>query len=556
MAEDEVQSDQRVSGQAQKQSILKHLNYLLVHTFTDLGGNIISENLQKLTDSLVDAELKEIYYSPKFLNKIKTDQDFIPIIQDAPGTYTIDGLDFTINAKIDSNLFQANKEFNDIVENWVNKIDESGSVPRSFDTNLYVGNFSTNNIPTNEYEFADTFGNTHKFILQNDGTITYNGRKIRSEIQWNSLIRGNVFYSIKQISDYLKSIIGVELQQKAKYIYAKQFYDCLYDNNQTTDELIIEEVFAYIDKLNNTNNINALYYIVPANNKFGIKAIRVTFNSKQLSMLGTNLTGVIDRSLLYEIFNQYNNRQTLHIQLSRTHTLQIDTTTNKAKIVQEGNSGISETPGYVTGSNRIEGESFDDISAGTSGDMAIYNELNRVSQTVAEIYSNLIYGTSLIALKGNSNLLSELDQIKDSSTLINDLYKYLNTSSAEEYTDEAFNSKHDNLENENLEEENQYKKGDFKINGLDFENIMFDSEQFNILYNAIKEKSLEAADIFKKELSEINEYGGSVVNLKGTHELLNQLEQIKDENDLLSDLYEYLKEDDNSCPRQINSAPF
>lgn len=546
MAEDEVQSDQRVSGQAQKQSILKHLNYLLVHTFTDLGGNIISENLQKLTDSLVDAELKEIYYSPKFLNKIKTDQDFIPIIQDAPGTYTIDGLDFTINAKIDSNLFQANKEFNDIVENWVNKIDESGSVPRSFDTNLYVGSSSTNNTPTNEYEFADAFGNTHNFILQNDGTITYNGNKIRSDIQWNSLVRGNVFYNIKQISDYLKSYTGTELQQQAKYIYAKQFQDCLYDNNQTVDELIVDEVFAQVDKLNNTNNINTLHYIVPANNKFGIKVMSQMFNSNQLSSLGINLTGVIDRSLLQEIFNQYNNRQTLHIQLSRTHTLQIDTTTNKAKIVQEGSSGISETPGYVTGSNRIEGESFDDISAGTSGDMAIYNELNRVSQTVAETYSNLIYGTSLIALKGNANLLSELDQIKDSSTLINDLYKYLNTQNVDS----------NSIENKNLEGENQYKKGDFKINGIDFDNIMFNSEQFNTLYNAIKEKSSEAADVFKNELSEIAEYGGSVADLKGIHELLNQLEQIKDENDLLSDLYEYLKEDNNSCPKQIGSAPF
>lgn len=170
------------------------------------------------------------------------------------------------------------------------------------------------------------------------------------------------------------------------------------------------------------------------------------------------------------------------------------------------------------------------------------------------MYSDLIYGTSLIALKGNINLLSELDQIKDSSTLINDLYKYLNTSNAK--TDEVSDNRQDNLENENLDKENQYKKGDFKINGLDFENLMFDSKQFNILYNAIKEKSLEAADIFKNELSEINEYGGSVADLKGTHELLDQLEQIKDEDDLLSDLYEYLKEDDNSCPRYIDSAPF
>lgn len=542
MTDDEVQNDQRVPGQAQKQSVLKHLNYLLVHTFKDLGGNIIPENLNKLTQSLANAGQKDIFYSPKFLNKeIQANQEFIPIIQNAPGTYTIDGLDFTINAKIDSNLFQSNNEFNDIVENWVNKIDESGSVPRSSDTDLYVGSSTTNNAPTNEYEFSDSFGNTHKFILQDDGTITYNGRKVRSEIQWNNLIRGNAFYNIKQISDYLKSLTGLNLHQQAKDIYIKQFQDCLYDNNQTVDELIVDEVFTQVDKLNNTNNINTLYYIVPANNKFGIRILSTTFDSNQLSNLGINLTDVIDRSLLQQIFEQYNRVPILHIQLSNTHTLQIDTSTNKSKIVQEGSSGISETPGYIAGSNRIEGESFDDISSGTSGDMAIYNELNRISPTVAQMYSDLIFETSLSSLKGNVGLLSELKQIKDSSTLINDLYKYLNTSSTEKYTDE------------NLEEENQYKKGDFKINNIDFENIMFDSEQFNVLYNTIKEKSSEAAEIFKNEFKEINEEGGNLSDLKGLNELLDQLEQIEDKDILLDDLYEYLKEDDNSCPISANS---
>ena len=129
------------------QSLQEHLNYQLLNTFMSMADNsIIPENFEALAKVIEEAGIEHIFYSPKFRDKVPVaGRLLIPLQsdQDLSGnsTYTIDGLDFSINAKLDSNLFSIGQEFNDIIENFVTKIipnTKGGGIPMSTDTNLYL----------------------------------------------------------------------------------------------------------------------------------------------------------------------------------------------------------------------------------------------------------------------------------------------------------------------------------------------------------------------------------------------------------------------------------
>ena len=129
------------------QSLQEHLNYQLLNMSMSMSDNsIIPENFEALAKVIEEAGIEHIFYSPKFKDKVPVaGRLLIPLQsdQDLSGnsTYTIDGLDFSINAKLDSNLFSIGQEFNDIIENFVTKIipnPRGGGIPMSTDTNLYL----------------------------------------------------------------------------------------------------------------------------------------------------------------------------------------------------------------------------------------------------------------------------------------------------------------------------------------------------------------------------------------------------------------------------------
>lgn len=140
------------------QSLQEHLNYQLLNTFMSMADNsIIPENFEALAKVIEEVGIEHIFYSPKFRDKVPVaGRLLIPLQsdQDLSGnsTYTIDGLDFSINAKLDSNLFSIGQEFNNVIENFVTKIipnPKGGGIPMSTDTNLYLN-------PTSAVTVEDT----------------------------------------------------------------------------------------------------------------------------------------------------------------------------------------------------------------------------------------------------------------------------------------------------------------------------------------------------------------------------------------------------------------
>ena len=150
-----------------KQSLVRHLNKFLVSIITDLNGQLIPDNLSRLAQIVEEAGISEIHYSTKF--ELKTsksdDQTYVPLEQDSNGSYTIEGLPFLINAKIDSSLFSSNRVFDNIIESWVNKINTSSAVPTSNDTEMYVGKpsgSSSSSIISTKEEIKGTLLNKYK----------------------------------------------------------------------------------------------------------------------------------------------------------------------------------------------------------------------------------------------------------------------------------------------------------------------------------------------------------------------------------------------------------
>lgn len=123
-------------------SVRDWLNYLLNQTFIAETNkeHINTKKLKNLVDLLKIAGISEIHYSHKFKNIKDSAEPISEMVQDEDGSgnplYTIDGLDFTINAKLDSYMFAG--DFNEELAS-INKKIIDGNPPQSKDSNAFAG---------------------------------------------------------------------------------------------------------------------------------------------------------------------------------------------------------------------------------------------------------------------------------------------------------------------------------------------------------------------------------------------------------------------------------
>lgn len=258
------------------QSLQEHLNYQLLTIFSNvLDGSIIPENLVALTKLIESTGLDGIFYSVKFKNKIPDkNQILVPLQSDQTlegnSAYTIDGMPFSINAKLDSDLFAVDKSFNFIIESFVSKIlpaDAKYPRERSSDTGAFV------------------FGAQTTTQLNNDTTtITLEDNPITDKLEIVITPANQVFINGQDLSMVMtpdqarniKVLTKEELKQRFKYLlntsasdsYFDQIADKLYEQQIENmrmgfknDSLIIDKVRSIVKQLNNKPD-NKIWFFV------------------------------------------------------------------------------------------------------------------------------------------------------------------------------------------------------------------------------------------------------------------------------------------------------
>lgn len=318
-----------VTGQPETQSVQNHLNYLFLSMFTKFGenGGIDETAKKEVIEALKENGRDFIYYSPRFKNKIpENNQEFIPILQDEDGSYSIDGLPFTLKAKLDSSMFSLDNDFNSIIEGWVSKIThaEGSGVKQSTDTIGYLngGKQKAGNV---KIFTSETTGTEYTFEKQADGTVLVN--KNKSSIKdWDTLQKFLKDYTISNCKTSIKQAIGTGFDELVNEV-ANKYYDLVLEDfiNATNKakEFLYKKVSEYVQKVNKEAN-NIIIYPSQQNQNTVLKQLK--FPQKELEAIG----GSISLDTSFDSFDQSLNSQ--EFKINDEVILKIDYADNTAVI--------------------------------------------------------------------------------------------------------------------------------------------------------------------------------------------------------------------------------
>lgn len=284
------------------QSLQEHLNYQLLTIFSNAqNGNIIPENLVALTKLIESTGLDGIFYSVKFKNKIPDkNQILVPLQSDQTlegnSAYTIDGMPFSINAKLDSNLFAMDKSFNSIIESFVNKILPSNAKyprERSSDTGAFVFGAQTTNQLNNDTTTIlledNSITDKLEVVITPTNQVFINGQNL-SMVMTPDQARNIKVLTKEELKQRFKHLLNVN----ASDLYFQQIADKLYEQQIENirmgfknDSLIIDKVRSIVKQMNNKPD-NTIYFFN------GEKYVRCEFIQSNLTQVGLDVLQVDD----------------------------------------------------------------------------------------------------------------------------------------------------------------------------------------------------------------------------------------------------------------------
>ena len=214
------------------QSIQQHLNYALLKCYIDAHiSNVLLDKVNELANILRERGMGEFYYSTKFKEKIPPkDQVMVQLESD---NYTINGLPFTINAKLDSSLFSQNKDFNTIIESFVNKIiPANDKIPRDYSSDTF--GFIN---PNSSQPKRDTFSIEPNWYNINQITISGEGISVD----------GRIKNFTPEYVDKLKSALlingKIPTSKEIFELYRPYHFDQI---NRTNADLMYNNIIAYL----------------------------------------------------------------------------------------------------------------------------------------------------------------------------------------------------------------------------------------------------------------------------------------------------------------------
>lgn len=376
-----------------RQSLQKQLNYQLFNIMETFPKGQSIKNTETLAKLIENGGLSYIFYSCKFKDKEpKADRLFIPMQSDQDASnnsmYTINGLPFSINAKLDSPLFMADQGFNNILQSFVDKIVDRGPRNTTKDTFNYVNGINKTKqtqqpkINTFEVMYDDKI---HTLMLSDHNTITYeDGTEVILPPNWKYLDHEDIRSELRKKSNFEPSEEDVNI--------VENYYNTALIQGHTP--------LTSIDSILTNQNLgevvgNDIYYV----NSKG-RFIKKSFNnwSKNLEGEFTNL-----------FMNEINN---------------IEFKNGKA-VMQNNEMSITLYD------DSIEVEQFQEEGKANDYDNLVLAQGEALEQMIPQdkfiellgIWDN---GETLADLKGDDNAIEILEENLDpSDTQLNDIIKYL-----------------------------------------------------------------------------------------------------------------------------------
>lgn len=399
------------------QSLQEHLNFQLLNTFTSMADNsIITENFDRLVQLIEDSGIKHIFYSPKFKNKVPDSSQLLVALESDQDTsnnskYTIDGLPFSINAKVDSSLFSIGQEFNSIIESFVNKIQPTDTVHLrewSLDTNLYLNPVSTGptitnseiNIPLEENSEGIDNININISPL---GIVTVNGNITRLTPDQARAIKIYNKNEIKlRLVNSLNGVFATEIDNAVKTAYDGQIEFIVKGWDYDPITSIINTIIL--------KAINTINSELPKSVAFlsGDKVIMRTFTDEELSEMKLEDGIILDEELNFgddsELIIPYKGIKIIFNKNTNTINLFKDPV-------------VSEEPPITEGTNWTEISLLDPKFATWLEDLGILEDINNVAtregmSTVAEMW-------------GYDEVLDTLKRIESDDPELKSLINYL-----------------------------------------------------------------------------------------------------------------------------------
>ncbi len=401
-----------------EQSIQNHLNYALLSVFSDMNNEIIPENLAMLTELINKNGTDGLYYSTKFKELVPPkNQVMVPLQSDIDNLgntlYTINGLPFTINGKLDSSLFSQDKSFNQIIESFVNKIvPPSSKNPRETSRDTYQFIHPAKKSPSGQTIALEenAQGVTELKVEYHQDGVTINGKKF-------------VYFpdqEVKKITVVSKADIKTQLQNKAHpisimdndvdIIYNEQvgviLTNPMADIQKYLQLSYLELIEARMSEYNSWDDTSKLFY---ANGH----VVKVVFSRADLKSIGLDTFTISDN--LYRL--NFNFEGIAEIQLPNNVIMRFNRNTETAQLIKMGEE--SDTP------NNLDNIGLDPQSA----PVQLFNQIGWINDFVE--YKQMYDWQLLSDMKGTEavedlvGILKNMDSSDPNTSQLKEIINYL-----------------------------------------------------------------------------------------------------------------------------------
>lgn len=397
-----------------QQRLYEHLNYTLASTFMNYpDGDINEEALDFIANLAEQNGVPHVFHSIKFQKAKPNEVTTVSVMQsdqDLEGNslYSINGLPYSINAKIDSNLFSVGKEFNKIIESFVKKIlPATTKIPREHtqDTFKYINNKKSDNSKVNEtiIPLESNKYDLDEIIIEykEDGVYINGNKSLYNEVT----AKNYKFRDKKTIKDNLQRLIPSELHAYITDAVIDKIYDNQIDNFITDNFPDMFETFnrwemMKIASLVNEAKNNMVAYV--ENNVFMLHK----FSTKELQDIG------LDNISISEEF-EFDSAGVAEINLGKNNELIINAVTGEVKLRN-------------TGSNSEPEESIYD-EMGLEDGSPVMDLFNRIGYQQKFLDDNIYEYDRVSQLKGSQDFIKPLTEIykKTKDEELKNLLNYL-----------------------------------------------------------------------------------------------------------------------------------